>query len=471
MQLKRLWDTTTKQMVFAKWPTGHDCQVWTDEEGSKLYIYDKSQWLEYTPWVSNEGKTYWPQWKAIDGDDEVGFYDTNEPTELYTWESGDEATYIFKDYDGTVLKTGKVDEWETPTPPADPTREATAQYTYTFAWWNPTVWPITKKTTYTATYTSTVNQYTITFVDDDWTTTLDEQTLDYGATPVYAWETPTKEATAQYTYTFSGWTPTIATVTWNATYTATYASTVNTYTVSISSNDTDYWTVDESSLTVEYGTAISASNNVLTIWNTEITATAETGYEFSGWTDWEWQSLPATVTGALSVKAVFEASTPVYEFTNTMYVKYMEENDDTYLRFYLFADDDTWSNYVLINAYSDQSVECTPTWVFADSKYIAWGTYWQKNWWDVVFWPNDFNENDTVQMMYAIADDYMSGEWLTEATFNFDASLWTQNTLPWLYDATTDTQVRSRINNITTAVQGLDDTPIIAASGSETPVE
>ena len=58
---------------------------------------------------------------------------------MYTWESGDEATYTFKDWDGTVLKTGKVDEGTAPTPPADPSREATAQYTYTFAGWNPTV--------------------------------------------------------------------------------------------------------------------------------------------------------------------------------------------------------------------------------------------------------------------------------------------------------------------------------------------
>ena len=216
MKLKRLWDITNKKMVFVKWPTGHECQLWVDEATEKMYYYDMSQWLEYTQSAWNDGRTYWPTWKVVESDDEMWVYDTNEPTDLFVWESGDKVSYVFKDWDGTVLKEWKVKEWTKPTAPADPTRAATAQYTYTFAWWNPEVAKITKKTVYTATYTSTVNQYTVTFVDEDGTTELDEQTLDYWATPVYAGETPTKESTAQYTYTFSGWTPEIATVTADA---------------------------------------------------------------------------------------------------------------------------------------------------------------------------------------------------------------------------------------------------------------
>lgn len=300
MTLKRLWDTTEKKMVFAKWPTGHTCQVWTDEEWSKLYIYDMAQWLEYTPSPSNDGKVYGPQWKEIDGDDEVGFYDTNEPTDLYVWESGDEVSYSFKNWT-TVLQSWKVKEGQTPEYTGDtPTKAATAQYTYTFSWWKPTVWPIYKKTNFLAQFTSTVNEYTITFVDEDGTTELDEQTLDYWATPVYAGETPTKEATAQYTYTFSWWTPEIASVTWDATYTATYSSTVNQYTATIESDDTEKGTVDVSEVTADYGTAISAEANVLTIGSTTITATAETGYVFDSW-----GTLPETLTEDVTITATF----------------------------------------------------------------------------------------------------------------------------------------------------------------------
>ena len=297
-------------MVFVKWPTGHDCQVWTNNDGSKMFIYDMAQWLEYTQSAGNDGKVYWPTWTKVDWDDDMWVYDTNNPTELFTWESGDKVSYVFKNYDGTVLKEGKVDEGTAPTPPADPTRPATAQYTYTFAWWNPEVAPITKKTTYTATYTATVNEYTITWVDWDGNT-LDTDTVAYGDTPEYTWATPTKTATAQYTYTWDEWwTPSVVAVTGDATYTATFTATVNQYTVTIQSNNTDYGTVDESSVTVDYGTAISVSNNVLTIWTTEITATAETGYEFSSW-----GTLPETVTEDLSITATFEASWYLLTFT------------------------------------------------------------------------------------------------------------------------------------------------------------
>lgn len=233
MTLKRLWDTTEKKMVFAKWPTWHDCQVWTDEEWSKLYIYDMAQWLEYTPSENNDGKVYWPQWKPVDWDDEVGFYDTNEPTDLYVWESGDEVSYSFKN-GNTVLQSWKIKEGQTPEYTGDtPTKAATAQYTYTFDDWNPEVWPIYKKTTFKAQFDATVNKYTATIAVDP-----------------AAWGSVTSE-----------------------------------------------------SVEADYGTAISAEWNVLTIGETTITATAETWYEFSSW-----GTLPETLTADVTITATFEAT-------------------------------------------------------------------------------------------------------------------------------------------------------------------
>ena len=92
--------------------------------------------------------------------------------------------------------------------------------------------------TVTANFTRTVNTYDITFKNADGTTLkkLDGTTdavysVAYGATPAYDGATPTKAADSEYTYTFNAWTPAIATVTTDATYTATYSTTKVQYTL------------------------------------------------------------------------------------------------------------------------------------------------------------------------------------------------------------------------------------------------
>jgi hypothetical protein len=64
---------------------------------------------------------------------------------------------------------------------------------------------------------------------------------DYGtpAASIVKPADPTKASTAQYTYEFAGWSPVIANVTADATYKATYSSTVNEYRVNIVSNNTN----------------------------------------------------------------------------------------------------------------------------------------------------------------------------------------------------------------------------------------
>ena len=184
-------------------------------------------------------------------------------------------TIKFVDEDGTELQSSQVAYGETPKYTGEtPTKKPDAQHTYTFAGWTPEIVPVTGDTTYTATYSTTVNEYTIKFVDEDGTE-LQSGKLWYGETPTYNGETPSKKADAQYTYTFAGWTPEIAKVTGDATYTATYASTVNEYTIKF---------VDEDGTELQSGKVAYGETPKYTGETPTKKADAQYTYVFAGWT-------------------------------------------------------------------------------------------------------------------------------------------------------------------------------------------
>ncbi|MGN1060785.1 MAG: InlB B-repeat-containing protein [Candidatus Coproplasma sp.] len=128
---------------------------------------------------------------------------TVNPAEVQTY------TYTFYNDDGTtVIKTATINSGETIVAPDNPTKTATAQYSYTFDGWYTAVSGGTKVTTfgaisadvnYYARFTQTLNQYTYTFYDSDGTTVIKTETVDYGTT-IVAPDEPTKE-----NYTFDGW--------------------------------------------------------------------------------------------------------------------------------------------------------------------------------------------------------------------------------------------------------------------------
>lgn len=141
----------------------------------------------------------------------------------------------WKNDDGSTIDTTQVAYGDTPSH-ADPTKAATDEYTYTFSKWTPDIVPVTGDATYTASYNSAKNKYTITWKDGD-DETLKSESLDYGVIPAYSGATPTKTATAQYTYTFNNtWTPAIVPVSGNKTYTASFNATLRSYSVSFNKN-------------------------------------------------------------------------------------------------------------------------------------------------------------------------------------------------------------------------------------------
>ena len=162
---------------------------------------------------------------------------------------------VWQNWDGTVLQEGKVTYGESPAYTGDaPTKQGDEQYTYTFSGWDPVVNPVCGDVTYVAQFTSEENCYDITWLNWDGSLLGVSIEYRYGATPVYMeWEfgTPRKEADSQYSYVFSGWSPTIEKVTGPATYTAQFTPVVNQYTVYWKNWNGSYLEVDEN---VDYGT-------------------------------------------------------------------------------------------------------------------------------------------------------------------------------------------------------------------------
>lgn len=111
---------------------------------------------------------------------------------------------------------------------ATPTRESTAQYNYTFSGgWATTpnggkdanaLKAVNEDRTVYANFVSALRYYTITFYDSDGTTVLATKSLAYGSTPSHTAE---KEG-----FVFDAWVPELATVTGNASYTASWSENI-----------------------------------------------------------------------------------------------------------------------------------------------------------------------------------------------------------------------------------------------------
>ena len=147
-------------------------------------------------------------------------------------------TVEFVDWDDRVISSMQYEE-DTPasgvTVPPDPERAPDADYEYVFIGWDPeAIRDVTEDFTYRALYAEEplYATYTITFVDWDGTViTEDDYREGTQAADIAQPDTPTRASDGYNTYTFTRWTPAIADVTADVTYTANYRSVPITYTV------------------------------------------------------------------------------------------------------------------------------------------------------------------------------------------------------------------------------------------------
>ena len=230
----------------------------------------------------------WNNGVVSDFADNHYFYDCDQP-QLFT------ITWLNED--GSLIDQTTVEYGATPAH-ANINKESTTQYTFTFLGWTPELNSVTGDATYTAVFDTTVNTYTVTWLNSD-NSPLDQSVVEYGAMPAHA--DINKESTAEYTFTFRGWTPELSSVTGDATYTAVFDTTVNTYTVTWLNSDNSPLYQEE----VAYG-----ETPVYTGETPTQESTAEYTYTFVGW-----DSDPAPVTGAAIYKAVYSSNKNSYTVT------------------------------------------------------------------------------------------------------------------------------------------------------------
>ncbi|MBO4594146.1 MAG: hypothetical protein J5697_00420, partial [Clostridia bacterium] len=191
--------------------------------------------------------------------------------EGYGTVSRSSVTGIAKDtavtVNGATLTIGETAITATPT-------AATAQYTYAFTGFTGTVDAVTENITVTANFSRTTNVYTVIWADEDGTAIDTDTNVAYGTVPTFDGTNPTKIATAQYTYTFAGWTPTVAAITGDTTYTATFTPVTREYDVIFQNEDG----TELQNTKVAYGTTPAYNGET-----PEKTATADYIYEFNGW--------------------------------------------------------------------------------------------------------------------------------------------------------------------------------------------
>ena len=169
----------------------------------------------------------------------------------------EQYTVTFYDEDGTTkLGESTVDYGaDASYTGTTPTKAATQEFTYAFDnWYTSTandavvddLSNVTENRNVYAKYTNTTNKYTVTFYDEDGSSILGTSTVDYGTNASFTGTTPTKAATAEFTYAFDNWYTSVdagaqvddlSNVTANRNVYAKYTNTTNKYTVTFYDED------------------------------------------------------------------------------------------------------------------------------------------------------------------------------------------------------------------------------------------
>ena len=213
----------------------------------------------------------------------------------------------FKNYDGTILQEVNVEEGKNATyTGATPTRTNTPEFTYTFTGWDGSLENITADCVRIAQYSTTNVEYTVKFYNYD-NQLLYTDVVYYQGTATYYGETPTREATSAYYYTFKGWDKELTNVTKSFSTKALYDAHGVSKQITLKPSNGQ----PDSVMNVTYGEAYDLGTPV------------NTGFTFLGWFSNETTAIPTSGTWEYTDVSVLTAKwgTGYYEFV---------ENEDGY---------------------------------------------------------------------------------------------------------------------------------------------
>lgn len=291
-----------------------------------------------------------------------------EDTTLYAIWTPVTYTVTWKNADGTVLETDENVAYGTvPTYNGEtPTKAADAQYTYTFSGWSPEISDVTGNVTYTATYSSNIRSYTITWQNEDGTV-IDTTEVEYDQIPSH--DAPVKAGGEHYSYIFAGWTPALAKVTEDATYKASFTYSGEQHTVTFNANGGEG---SMAAQTFEYGVGETLTANSFNRAN----------FKFTGWNTAE-DGSGATYTDESSIIDLTEDITLYAQwqiwsgwYTDTVGTTYYKEGEQPYKSQWATIDGNTYyfneQSYIVKGLYKTTSQDGTyeATFVFDDETGI-----------------------------------------------------------------------------------------------------
>lgn len=183
--------------------------------------------------------------------------------------------------DGKLAYTAPVQQVEyggdatVPTVPDNVIPKDTPALKYSYSDWNHDGKNITQDTVIKASYTSTPQSYSVTFIlndEEDGIQTLDVQTVEYGKGAT-APEVQKKADTKQYTYTLSEWDKNFSNITGNTVVTRTQTRTLNKYKVTFEIIDADNNST-KTEQTVAYGSKADVPEIIVPADNAQYTYSA-----------------------------------------------------------------------------------------------------------------------------------------------------------------------------------------------------